>query len=386
MTGSFNIWSIMFLAGIVQGIFLLPLCIGGEKRNSYAARLIGAILLLCVITNVDFFMIASGLYRKFPGLFGISFGMMFLCGPIVYLYARAILVSSFTFTKKHLLHFIPYALNCLIDIPFYLVGGEMKAAFINEFLAGKLAIPGFQIAVFSIQSIHLSTYLVLTLRLIRTYRTNKTSLLVPVEARLGWLNILTFCFAFFLVTVLAILVYVVRLGFYDAAADYAYTLVLSATIFIIGYTFVLNKEIVAPDFTRKYNSSQLPEEKIASLSAQLISLMELEKLYLDPKTSLASVAARMGIEPYILSQLLNESLGKNFFDFINRYRIEEVKKRLNDPAYEALSILGIALDVGFNSKSSFNTSFKKFTGMTPSEFKVRMASPSSLPGSAKIPG
>ncbi len=81
----------------------------------------------------------------------------------------------------------------------------------------------------------------------------------------------------------------------------------------------------------------------------------------------------MKLRPKLLSQAINEGLGKNFFEFINRYRIEEAKRLLTDPADKKITVLEVLYQVGFNSKSSFNTVFKKQTGLTPSEFKKKVA-------------
>jgi len=74
----------------------------------------------------------------------------------------------------------------------------------------------------------------------------------------------------------------------------------------------------------------------------------------------------------LLSQVINENIGKSFFDFVNEYRVRETKKALADSRSEQFSILGIAMDAGFNSKSAFYTAFKKYTGMTPSQFKEQI--------------
>ncbi|WP_084137994.1 helix-turn-helix domain-containing protein [Chryseolinea serpens] len=84
---------------------------------------------------------------------------------------------------------------------------------------------------------------------------------------------------------------------------------------------------------------------------------------------------RIGIPPHQLSKLINERCGKSFAEFINEKRVQEFIRRMNDGQYRNLSLLGIALDVGFNSKSSFNLIFKKVTGHTPTEFKESKRQP-----------
>lgn len=96
--------------------------------------------------------------------------------------------------------------------------------------------------------------------------------------------------------------------------------------------------------------------------------MEEEKPYLNGKLSLKDVAQYVDISVNHLSQVINEQLHKSFFDFINTYRVEEVKRLLNESRHEQLTLLAVAYDSGFNSKSSFNSIFKKITGVTPSQY------------------
>ena len=101
--------------------------------------------------------------------------------------------------------------------------------------------------------------------------------------------------------------------------------------------------------------------------------METEKPFMDGDLTVQKLADRLSISTAHLSQTINEQRGQTFSDFINSYRVEEAKRKLLDPACKHLSVLGIAEEVGFNSKSSFNAVFKKHTDMTPSEFRARKA-------------
>jgi AraC-like DNA-binding protein len=99
--------------------------------------------------------------------------------------------------------------------------------------------------------------------------------------------------------------------------------------------------------------------------------METKKIYAKNDLTLNEFAEHLAIPAHHLSQIINDRLQQNFYDFINNYRVEEAKKRLLDPAYQHLTILAIAYEVGFSSKSVFNTAFKKHANMTPSQFKKR---------------
>jgi AraC-like DNA-binding protein len=115
----------------------------------------------------------------------------------------------------------------------------------------------------------------------------------------------------------------------------------------------------------------LSDEQYAAWGTRLADLLQRDRIYLENELSLAQLGDRLGIQPYQASELISRRYGEPFFDLINRHRVEEVKQRLEDPAYAHYSILGIALDCGFNSKSSFNAAFKKFTGFTPSQYRRR---------------
>ena len=96
--------------------------------------------------------------------------------------------------------------------------------------------------------------------------------------------------------------------------------------------------------------------------------MENEKPYLDTKLGLKELAEDLDISVHHLSQVINEKLGKNFFEFVNGYRVAEVISLLKNPQYKRYTLLAIAYDSGFNSKSRFNSVFKKNTGFTPSKY------------------
>lgn len=123
----------------------------------------------------------------------------------------------------------------------------------------------------------------------------------------------------------------------------------------------------------KYGKSTLTPERAERHLKKLLHVMETEKPYMDGELTLSKLAERLSMPASHLSQTINERLKQSFSDFVNAYRVEEMKRRLLDPALSRYSILGIAEEVGFNSKSSFNAVFKKHTNMTPSEFRKASA-------------
>jgi AraC-like DNA-binding protein len=129
---------------------------------------------------------------------------------------------------------------------------------------------------------------------------------------------------------------------------------------------------IAPDASGeedgKYARSGLKLEDVKQIRQQVLNYMEEKKPYLDRELTINDVAADLGIPRHFITEVINQHIGKNFYYLINEYRVEEVKRRLKDPKYKNLTILAIAYDSGFNSKSAFNTIFKDLTGMTPSQY------------------
>lgn len=124
----------------------------------------------------------------------------------------------------------------------------------------------------------------------------------------------------------------------------------------------------APEY-EKYQNSNLSEERVVELADKLMAFLTNEKLYMNPNLSSEELAKKIGIPTYQLSQVINIGLNTTFFELLSQCRIEEVKKRLADEEFGGETIINIAYNAGFNSKSAFNTAFKRQTGMTPSVFR-----------------
>ncbi len=158
-------------------------------------------------------------------------------------------------------------------------------------------------------------------------------------------------------------------------------LLLSVFVYATAFVALRRPEVLAgasgatvaltalPGAPKRYERSTLTPERAERHLQKLLHVMETEKPYCDGELTLQKLAARLSIAPQHLSQTINEQLKQNFTDFVNAYRIEEAKKGLLDPARRHYSIIAIAEESGFNSKSAFNLAFKKHTNTTPSEFR-----------------
>lgn len=153
----------------------------------------------------------------------------------------------------------------------------------------------------------------------------------------------------------------------------AYNTLKQKEIFLISEE-ELEKVLEEKSQEQKGKQKLLSDQEIIVLRDKLESLMKEKRPYLEGDLSLSKLSEFIEITPHHLSYLLNEGFNKNFFQYVNHYRVEEAKKLLLSEEYRHISIIGIAYDSGFNSKTAFNTVFKKETGMTPSLFKKNSAS------------
>jgi AraC-like DNA-binding protein len=151
----------------------------------------------------------------------------------------------------------------------------------------------------------------------------------------------------------------------------SYLLLIVAFLFyFIAFKLFNNDNTFLPKTEiSKYKNSKLSQEIIIKYKTDLIYAMEIDKLYRNGKLSIQDISEKLTIPRQYISEVLNEHMNTNFQDFVNEYRVEEFIKRLQDDRYNHFTLLGIATDVGFNSKSSFNAIFKKFKGLMPTEYR-----------------
>jgi len=217
---------------------------------------------------------------------------------------------------------------------------------------------------------HILIYLILCLVLLRKHAKSLPDNFSALERiNLNWLRLLVLAYA----TGLVAIVILAQLDVPDTALHIFGTLV----ILVIGargltQTEIFGREAVPetlPKAGPKYERSTLTKEQADEAEKLLRAVMENDRLYLDEELSLRSLSEKIGLAPSYVSQVINERLKKNFYDFVNGDRVEEAQRILRDPRRRDQKILGIAFDTGFASKVAFNRVFKKYTDLTPSEYK-----------------
>jgi AraC-like DNA-binding protein len=286
--------------------------------------------------------------------------LAFLIGPLSYFYIKSLLESGFTLRKQDWLHFLPAPAAWVVSLVVF----QHYDPFVIWKFSGRVY---FSAAVL-LQNL---AYLPPALKVLQAHGLTWRSFLSYIDnSRLAWVRFFVCGYI-----VLWIVQFQIFLS-WDAIVNppwcpYARSLYFLTTfLFFNGMVYLGLKKPEIFHQGQKYQHSILKSSDKDHYRAKLASMMDQEKLYLQPDLTLAEVARKLELHPLYVSQLINESFQQNFRDYLNRYRVEE-SKRLLIMESQRLNILGVALDTGFNSKSAFNRAFKKHTGSTPKEYKRR---------------
>jgi AraC-like DNA-binding protein len=374
-----NIFLLLFggLQGLLLSLFLI-------KRKLYSKGylfllLYFGVMLLQITLKV---MSKSWLWQHWRYLYDISYFLPLLYGPLIYLFARQLLLRK-RFRAADLLHLLPFAflLLFLIQGSFFSLSRQWGIFFYSRD-SGLV-----------FQLISLLAYHWLALQCWRQYKDSLQHYFSDTQRlQANWIRQFI-TVSLLACTLIAAAIYLLYVN-YPRGANFRYGFV-ALTIFIywVSYTAltqpatfsvikgynekeeaslpVLPKMIVHRR-AKKYSNSGLSKEAITAIQVVLQEIMSKQRPYLNPELTINDLAALAKCNRHHLSQVLNEGLQQSFYDYVNHYRVEEARQLLLEPAKEDHKIASIAYDAGFNSLSTFNEVFKKITGTTPSQFRKDM--------------
>lgn len=341
----------------------------GNKRNN---SLLGFVFLLLAISFMDFTIRVSGVVLPIPLLHLIDDGFFFLYGPVLFFYVQGVVYRDFMFKTRDALHLLPY-----LAFTTYLI---YNLIFIDFGTQSEVAIkittadlPAWMVLASLIIYVHILSYLWIAWRTLLMYQSIIKDKFSSIdEINLEWLSFMIKAFAGIMVVAM---IHNMTPVFGNVFFQYSSViLLLIVSFFVINRVLVkaLNQPAIfsgiALEETEKYASSNLQQAALENHKTQLEKLMLDKKLYLNAELTSQELAEQLNISSKALSQVINQSFNKNFFDFVNTYRCEAVKQILQGPD-KKITIIEAMYQSGFNSKSSFNKEFKKLTGQTPSEFK-----------------
>jgi len=366
---------VLFLLGSIQSFFLATLFYS-RKKIIHAHKVLILFFALNGFVLLDHYLEIKEIIFSYPHLLGLTYTLPIILGPIIFYYTLIL-----THRKKpdfkpfSLIHLVPFVLITIYFLfDYYFLSAEEKLIYYYRESQGKTSIAVY-ITEFLL-NFSLPFYSILSILHLRKHMDNiKDKFSFTEDINLKWLKIILYLFTIISAVMLTtnLLSDVIPVMPFLLGDNLIFGS-LTIAIFFIGY-FGIKQKVIYPEtsiqaFGRKqYQKSGLNALAMEENLNRLLEIMEEKKLYCNGNLSLKNLADKMDLTENNLSQLINESLKKNFYDFVNEYRVEDVKKRMLDQSYDHLSLLGIAFDCGFNSKSAFNSVFKKQTGMSPSQFK-----------------
>ncbi|HSD62458.1 MAG TPA: AraC family transcriptional regulator [Ignavibacteriaceae bacterium] len=304
---------------------------------------------------------------------GTSFGFLF--GPLLLLYTKSLVQSNFQLKKKDLLHTIPFIIyNLLYSIYFHFKPTDLKMEMLHQ---GNVLphLVGFWVSL--LMNVQILIYMAVTLFILMDYSKRIKSMYSTIHhLNLGWLELVLY--AFLAMWLIDFAHFLIRNNIGISPEVSGYLTLISITINFVFANLVIYRGLKQPyQFfviekelpKTKSDNNMISDEESNIYLEKLLAYMSAEKPYLISTLTIKELSERLEINPRILSRIINEKKHQNFFDFINSYRIDDAKMILSNPAKRKMTILEILYDVGFNSKSVFNTTFKKYTGATPTEYR-----------------
>jgi AraC-like DNA-binding protein len=308
------------------------------------------------------------------GVHGIGFfpnGVELALPPLFYLYAKALLDSKFEFSKKNWLHFIPFFLSQTFAIVVYASIMQTDSMLEKNEIAAGLHFDHIKQLEDYLLFFSTIIYLFVVYKNNQHYKrwlsmnTSDTQL-----TELRFIRTLLFCFLFIALYTIINLILSNFLNSYHPWRWQLAHLMVAALVYYLGLVGYKNSDNVAANFTfdSSNNSTKSSEKVDLKIIADLNNLMEMDKVYLNPKLSLQELAKLLNLNDATLSNTINAHYQKNFRGYVNDLRVTEVKKLLMQEGLGKLSLLGVAKECGFNSEASFYRIFRSTTGATPKQF------------------
>ncbi len=396
-------WYIIILgAASLQGL-LLAVAIQRINQNRYSISWLSALLIAISICLAGRIFYDSDLFAKHPKVAIASDLMLFTYGPLIFCYVRSIFFIDEAKTTRIVAHFLPAILHVLLLAQYLFRPDEQMFALLstglNQAIGQLTEVLGW---------IHISIYLVASYRLFRKYISDAKGII----SNLPTINFLKY---FFVLNGFALLLWAtgyLLLKFNGSMGSVLFSynsiwILLTGSVYMTGYNAiaipdffriklknttqdfkvklqltnqrltshheshaVINQESAvnpSDDGTAKTLSS-LTHPQVMDVVDRLKSLMESDRPFLDPNLTLPLLATKLGCTVHILSKAINDTFEKNFFDYVNEYRVNYFIHLTKQSSNRIYTLLSLAFESGFNSKSTFNSSFKKVTGKTPSQF------------------
>ncbi len=396
MGSGFQLLATLTLLGAAQGFFLALALLNTKSGDIRAHRILSLLTFLFSVDLGEEFLYQTGFFESAPDLLHVLAPIDLFYGPLIFLYVSQLTSPS---SQRNYWHFLPVPAGVVALLPFFLMDGSAKLEFTetlrnggvmeNDTADALIIQVGF--VVFMLGTIvQLGLYLMFSIRRLIIHSTSIRNQYSDIDKiNLAWLRNLLLGLACIFLLYLGDQFFPDLLGI-NLLGD-SITVVVVILIYAMGYlglrqpaiftqTPVSQRTVIEERLDHeeeKYRRSGLDKETSIAFLSELTGHMETEKPYLEGNLVLPQLAQQLGISANYLSQIINEQLQVNFYDFVNGYRVEEAKRLMRSAGQQNTNILKVALDSGFNSKSAFYTAFKKATSMTPTQYRRTLQHPVS---------
>jgi AraC-like DNA-binding protein len=369
----------LILLGALQGVILSGM-LYFSTRSRQSNRILAILIFLMALASLNLYLIDTPLFNN-SWVFNILSSIIPLViimpiGPLIYFYIRTFSDPDFKFNMKFLVHFIPVIIDLIPKAAalIYITGLLLRWIPKNDAPWGNFI---DQVNMYSDipRWLSISIYLWISYRYLKSLK-NKNAGIKGEQQYFPWLGQFVRVFTIFqMIWLLFLVPYIIprysdRLM--DAVGWYPVYIPLSILIYWLGIKgWMASSAKTNPEGTKGRISSRIPVHLSQDIIDLLKKTMEVEKLYLDPALNLSLLTKHTGIPSKTISAVLNQQMNKSFNEFINEYRVVDIKKRLLASGDKNLTIAGIAYECGFNSQPTFQRAFKAIQGESPSEFLLK---------------
>lgn len=364
----FSFFDVFLIVGVSQGLFISLALQLIHQKNKEANRVLTYLLLIACLMLLGRISLQKIEIEWVWRVSVLADTTIFLFGPFLYTYIRRLTTKSATPFRLHFIHFFPaifhlcyFIWSLFISLPTYIslhIGGSLSALFFIIEFSGILSILFYWIKS------------VILIKDLRVYQKNHFSFeLKFFQYIYFFLLILFLCILFWCTSFLNFYIFNV----YHYVFNYNTMWILTPFFFyIVGFFTLTQPQLfrleISPTKHKQDAKKRLSTEEIERIQNNLESIMKKDKLFINPELSLTILAERLYVSSNDLSWFLNEVYEVNFYNFINKHRVTEFVSRIDANEHKKQTILAIAMDVGFNSKSTFNKFFKSIFNQTPSEY------------------
>lgn len=379
----YEIKNIFHFIILFQCVFFASFLLSKIKEKKYSNLILIAFLSSIIIVQIGgigiyFVELRNLLYNFFPQFYYLIFPFRYLFIPVLFLYVVSLSRKDFVYKKIYNLHFAPFlVVFCVVLLRNVMADPELLREQILDFsLFNDTESQVYDL----IELLQFLFYAIASFVILNSYARRIKHFYSSIERiNLSWLKLVVIGFIVWK-TVLSIDAFLYHYIEYKVVEYTFYTLYVAAQIvFLVFLSVMFLKGLQQPvifsfingnnNKGEKYKKTLLAESRKVMYRKKIEHYMETAKPYLDPTLSLHELAEVLSISSHHLSQVINSEFKQNFFDFINSYRINESKKILSSNDSNEKTVLEILYESGFNSKSVFNSAFKKQTGLTPTQYR-----------------